>query len=680
MHSIRPRYLEQAGYSVVQWNLAIALSNVLSAYLAGNRRPAFRTAISDDVAGRVYEMTMGKASEWGVIGNPKAGQAPFDTRDQMSAMIGKISDFMSQVFAAPVYLNDLGECNRKELSSKSDFYTEHFVVQPATGWPRSYLQFTPDARTKTGGVRMPGLRTPWSEGIARTLLLLDQGRFSSELIPAGSDVGHFTPRDQPFGALLVLRDQVRAIFRMFLLYAIQGPLLSLHANWRYLSAGYDIAYMTDRRAHTALAVWREEAEYLMSLPLHPVLSLVAAGAQTGSIFTYSGVRALLLRADDAPHLPSPEETTKKPIAQGAVCEAPAGSHLRDAILSEAMEDYSSGLATPCEGDVWGAEATLKAEAALLPLSVGTLYRRLKGLGKLADALTTIATMLGWSKLSTHIGELDAASDFVLCDGLGYSAEPGGPLLGLRPVLSLGNPQVSGFSIRFDENFNSKGSAGAAAPEVITWSTMVVHGHQGQASGQSQLERLYLPAGMWMGETEIDQIHSLTIKKDDKFSEAVASHFKDLSPAGYVQQYYGRSGVVIVPNLASGAKFVQTDWDAVAFNSSFNDVRTAWVGGMIDYLQSENRQLYITRAPNTFNHRFIVQMARGNMIEQYNELGNFVAYDKFDGKIVYDHADVAVNSSTTDLERLVDAAPLGPRVSAPPLTGPAAEEPKLGGTP
>jgi hypothetical protein len=296
---------------------------------------------------------------------------------------------------------------------------------------------------------------------------------------------------------------------------------------------------------------------------------------------------------------------------------------------------------------WGFDK--ERESDVVPMSYGELARIIAGAHRITEYWPEITSRgLQWTNLSADIGMIGAfGADFILCDGTSYSDAPGAGVLGLRPVLSLGNAKAVGIGRRYSNNFNAKGGA-EKVPTDIVESVMVVEGYQGVTGGGAQLERKYIPAGMSMGESDI-QILTAEGSKDDEIIVETLQHYSQQQTKYNVPYYTDIIGAP--PDLA-----VQTDWDPWAKGLTQVDVRAAWITAMNGQMVLTEASRFITRiGGGLFYHRFVVRMSRPKHYELYNEHGTFRQNVPFEGHVEFD-GNISTTVTSAAIETIVQSAP------------------------
>jgi len=612
-------------------------SNVIMAYCAGNRRAAYRSRLSQATNQLMIGKVLGEIDAWDVAKTTQTDKGfTADMREHIKRLEDYLNDFLKSLLTHAEQVPDLGAANLQTLRADDKRWSSTFVSTPSLGYPRLYLGYKPnpvrniaDPQSKTihTVTAVPNPCSQWSRGIAECLLELDRGRFTSELIPGITNVGHHTGKDQPFGAFLSLREQLREVQRIYLVYAIQGCLLVLHANQRLLRKQWELSYAVDQRARLALEVWKDAYDYLLTLPLHPLIAYIANALNTGTIKTYHGTHDVLYRFGEAV------------TANGGKDDL---GELRMLVLNDAVSD----MAEKGTKDIWGCG---KSSADEHPLRIGQFARQLRGTAVIVDGIKTTVSHLQWPTLSGNIGEMwQAGAEFMICDGLGYSGPATAGLLGLRPVLSLGNVKSIGVSRRTQSNFNVISSTpdpgDKTGKKLIEYSAMVVDGYQTPTAEGQTFERLYLPAGMWMGEPDTTTILAPTII--DPVLTRLLDFFEAQNPE-YVEQFYGE------PDIASTDVFQRTDWDGWAIATDESSVRNGLKAGYINQVEAAKTTRYITR--ERFYHRFVVRRSWNHRPEMYDEFGKLKFVLTQDGNILFNEK-LDIKDGTADLEAIVNVAP------------------------
>jgi hypothetical protein len=626
MRGIPPNAIEIPGYLVAPIELEVMVSNVITAYCAGNRRPAFISRIDPETHEAQLNNALTSIDIWQV---QVAKIDVFSLNKRTEELMEKVRGIITGLTKVPLRVSDIGN-HDADIVSQLNGWTSDMVITPSVGYPRKYVRLKADEnRHELNGLNIPSPSNTWCQSIAMMLLSVDQGRFTTDLLPnTEAGVGTHSARERPIGAYLALTEQMNEIFRWYFLYSLQASLFVAHANRRYYTASYELAYSEDIRARQALEARQEAMEMLWALPLHPILGFIAKALQTGSINTYYGKFPALYRYGNG--VGSTISTSEKENH----------SELRRKMVTSAISDYLT------QKDVnWG-----DADADKPVMSIGDLAKRIRSTAHIWEKLSETATKLKWgSSGSGDIGEVNQfCADFTITDGTDYSSDPTAGLLGLKPVLSAANLKLMGFARRFKVDFNA-----ADTRPQITYSVMVGRGYQSAFTKGDVLQRSYVLSGMHMGEDAFTVITAESAENDELVGELLKFYENPVSgwSEPYVRQLYsdGISGV---------DGFVQTDWDAFVFGSDVSKLRTPYLRGFDGQLEPVRAARFLKR--ELWFHRFIVAISRTRDYELYDELGGFQKTLNQDGNVVFDNA-VAMSNTSAPIEAIVDILPQLPNI-------------------
>lgn len=626
--------IEVPGYVVMSVDVSTMLSNIVNIYVTGNRRSVFVSAIDQDTNQSLLTKALTRVSSWQ---NELAKIAILDVTARIKELTTDLGPFLKAMSMPPVRVTDLGAFDRDLLLGTAGWQPTA-VISPSLGYPRKYLRLRPDeTRSELDGLNLPAPANQWSQDVALTLLELDRGRFSMDLIPSieGLSVGAHGTRERPIGMYLGLSKQLDAIFTMYMLYALQGPLLVLHANQRYYKALYELTHVMDVKARVMLERHQEAVDMLLGIPLHPLCSVVASALQTGTVKTNYGTKDLLYRYGSNGF-----------NKNGA--ERDSLSEMRSRMFASIAADMNSPI------DVqWGDKDAPKDITTALDLA-----QRIRSTSSIWEGFAAAATRLKWSNVSGgDIGEVrQSEADFILTDGEGFSDSPTAAMLGIKPVLSLGNAKALGFEVRFQTDFNAQNNR-----PKIEYSAVPVEGYQTADVTGGVLDRLYIMAGMWMGEGGVEPLFA-TSAETSVIIEQLLRHYEQLSAGSnsYVRQHY-------VPGTNVNDTFAQTDWDGWSVGEDIPKVSLAYLEGYKGQLETVRKGLFL-RA-EMFNHRCVVRISRASDLEMYDALGGFRTLLSQDGKVMFDD-DISVTNNTSPLEAVVDIAPTqaGPVAKLPAAIG------------
>jgi hypothetical protein len=252
-----------------------------------------------------------------------------------------------------------------------------------------------------------------------------------------------------------------------------------------------------------------------------------------------------------------------------------------------------------------------------------------------------------------MGELrQSSADYIEVNGEKYSESPDGAIAGLRPLLSQGNPNISGFARRFETRFNSTGSTGGTRLDLIIWSPAVVKGHQSALGTVDVVSRVMLPVGMYMGETIQETVLPETVAREPHLREFIAG----LSTYGrvFVRQLY-RSPV----KQTSTPGATVTDWDPSVDASKLSDMKATLTTILPiieelmnkDVLSISETELMVK---DQFYHRVPVRSNRPEYLIWVTDTGFYGKRLYWDGHIIFDDTSASMAYSSSSLEAIVDS--------------------------
>lgn len=677
MRPVKPRIIPRTGIPFMYADLPTEFSNVIGAHIAGNRRSAAIAPLERSVIDKHLYAARNQLSSRTRDSNIDSWlkmiklDVPNLLGDRMAKLGAELTDWVAGVVGTPVPIRDFGAWIAIELkklarsSSNGDgevkaVWRPHAVMSAALGWPREYLLLNSSSgfeesvpAEKRGRFFMTtNPCSSWNMDHAKTWTTLDMGRYNISLLPPATKVGLHDPKSRPFGEVFALVEQLKELYAFHTLYLLQGSLMIPHQNERAIRKAIDLIYTQHPTVRPATDRWMEDFEFVLSQRQHPLQTFITSAARTGVLETYYGTKDLLLHFGA---LANGEELRTDQDAQD-LDDQPAHDfnkreHLfYDEFLQHIMAEFAIGASDSDEiTEQWGSGCSnnLGAESENAPISIPSLARRIRSLGKLGDRMNTIANTLGWGTLSGNIGTINQCmADFILCDGDAYSAPADAGLLGLRPVLSMGNIKYNVFSIRHDDTFNGKGESTQTPRDNIEYSTMTVPGFQSPTTMADVVARSYLPAGMWMGEQGADAVHPNTIGREAHFRAFI----KSLQAKGQVfnHQYYH------VPNMRTKETPVHiriTDWDVWAYGGAKEDL-IVQMGQVYPRLSTAEEQTFFVRS--RFNHRFPVKMARGRL-RWYDEYGQYGFDLDWDGHLEFDDSELALSTGhMSSLQAIVEA--------------------------
>jgi hypothetical protein len=569
-----------------------------------------------------------------------------DVQKKIDSLTSEMREFIVAVTAQAKMVNNLGDYTFDLIAEQEENWSIRYALTPALGYARRLLFLNPDDNKHLmNGLDLPGPTNPWCQAIAGALVRADSGRFTHALIPGASQLGQalgaFAPNERPMGVLITLTEQLKQVLRYYMLYDLQGTLLTLHANRRYYDANYELSWAVDMKARPALERQKEMRDALLTLPLHPFISYIASALTTGKVASDYGIKDALYRYGDNPR-GSEATDPNTPFVR---------SHFAAQMVEQAVSDMVSS--SPSE---WG-DAEFRSQSIT---SISTLMRRIRSTGSIWDGLSAAAQALGWSDVRAgDVGTLSQnGCDFVLCDGLSYSDDPTASLLGLRPTLSLGNTKVMGFDIKYRDKFNRDNK------HQIRASVIVVKGYQGANASEGVLNRIYIPSGMSMGESPAESV----------FAESAVEEPVIRAMLDRYQREVGANGVIVVQHYRdaddANSVMLQTDWDGWSIGTEKVEVQGSYVRGYAKYLEPLRAVRFLHR--DIFYHRSVAFMSRTDTIDFYNELGGFKTSLSYRGRLLFNN-EVSVMHAPGSLEMIVEAAPMQSTTTHKSPAGGAADQ-------
>lgn len=622
MKGIPPTTIPQDGMTVLNVDLREMVSNVVTAYCAGNQRSVWRAVVPTADILFLLDLAITPPDKW----LPFELEAALDPKSRYKQVPIEVSHVITGLFQRPRSSVSYGSSLTADLLGQADMWGDEYVALPAFGYARRRLRLlanTDMTRGFSGSVsytRVPSPCSKWNRAIAFLCIMADMTRWSEGLLPTmeSSQVGGHPYKDQPYGAMMAFDKQLKMIWSLASLYRIQGSLIVAHANRRLTEKAAQLRMGIDLRSKPALLAREEAIAPIYDIRLHPLASVICRALMTGTVKTYHGEKDIL-------------------YCHGKIDTNSDGDEdIGEAIVKDALEEFGKE-----KSDRWGDCIAKGSE----PISLSTLSRQALSLGEFHKSWGELATKLGWSDISMNVGVVTQENaDFILCDGTYYSHEPAAGLLGLIPVLSLGNIKVGGYNRRFAANF------GLAADRSVAFAycPMVVDGFQSATGSAASYERLYIPSGMSMGESGTEQFLADAITSDPLIGEVV-QHFVAKS-ATYVEQHYTDPAGENVPD------FTPTDWDGFATADTLLDANTRLSLGYVGQTLSAKSSRYMYK--DRFFHRFPVKRAREDVIRWFLATG---VYDRDlvqDGNVSFSPSEMTQHTSA-DLEKLVSSASVAP---------------------
>jgi len=691
-------------------NPITVLNNQIGAMIAANQRPYYaavastvngseskdpllsKTEATIRVGRNLNELVTKRVSDWEV-------RMTFEGKLEEGLILalagenGVGKQWMQMLTSMPELYPNMGKQLEELVTSARKETRLTFVAMPSTGFARPYFDLglmLPDGLNH--GLRLPDPKSEWSRTLALLLWLFDLPRFGPTLIPdlaQAATPGHDV-KSRPFGSGLALANQINRAFEIPMLYAVQGTVWYAHLVREFNQYRSELATQRDVRTKTAITARMEAEDMILRLPLHPVLRIASNMLQKGRALTYFGEA-------DAYYIPVTDINDASVIPS----EADAGLRkwtLERDLITEAINDQ----VTEAKSEVpWGVNPDPKKPNDVV--SYGRFSRQLKSLGAIVERWSTqYAGKLGWKENNTGAASyvVQAAANYMLTDGRGYSEDPSAALAGIKPCLSVGNLRYAGRTRRSETNWNAKatslpgkspdGDGLVSRQTTIIYSALAVTGYQTPVDGAGVYTRVYMPAGMLMGEPDVTIRLFPSLDADPVLATAFSA-YREFS-SGYVRQQYGEPE-------SNGPEFFITDWDGYGEATDRDRATKALLSGYKKFVSAlEDSAIAFS---SLFKHRFVVKRSivpvaerpggvqseaevmptngGGELIfEVFNSVGRPWALLRQDGNLGYD-GDDRINASDAVIQALVDTIHDGRSISAtePSVTGVQVnvEEPK-----
>jgi hypothetical protein len=253
MKSIDRLVQDTAGYYVQPVNTNAVFSNVINAYIWGNRRGSRAVTLTPKAARQFLRFALRdpdysrnirhRLSE--MVDKDKE-RFSFDSRKMFDTLNDEVREMILILLEEKSLIRDYGDCIASQLL-EIDGWTPEYVVAPSLGYPRARLKFTAnnpaDGPSVTDGyLKLPTPNSNWSLGIATTLMCIDAPRFDADLIPKLENVGRDDLKGLPMGQLKSVILQIVFIMAFGELYLAQAWKLSQAPHTRLFNKAYDLTY------------------------------------------------------------------------------------------------------------------------------------------------------------------------------------------------------------------------------------------------------------------------------------------------------------------------------------------------------------------------------------------------------------------------------------------------------
>lgn len=683
---------------VLQIDASLLISNALNIIIHNNHRPTMFRDLTDVTMRqwRSKSYIQRDGSQMLRLAEQfQAGRPP----SPATAFLQDYKDVASALMSEPTYHRDAGEALR-DCVTRVGTWGVSYVALPALGTARAYYQLRMQGHELATPFTLPSwtpasgdaLRTDNSDPMAITVesagpsglrdvianiaMAFDRPAISADLVPDSKTAA--SPRESReafWGQATAALNQVDRLRAIGLLWCRQLDAFALRMHDPMWDLAFELAHAQFPRERPILERYAELRSAVRDLiPIHPFLESVTNLINQVSLSTYWGTKRAAFR------FVSVEQEQIHRGRQSAMAQR---------LMLYAMAEYANLRSLATGANAWPVKWAADNAPDLSQTEItGILRSGAPAPGEPTDTQTysdvlewaavneklvamwaDVARSLNWSgAVPAQAYTVDAAgADFMVTDGQGFSDNPAAAIAGLRPLLSLGNIQASGFERRMLTNFGL-GKVSAQAPELdnggvespmaFSWSTIVAKGHTTALKGKDAYIRFYMPPGMWMGEPGV-MTRFAGGMEEDPIGQMVVGYYMGASPGGYVKENYSPPRVSI-SRTANGATYMVTSWDAVAVSSNAPDnAQTALLAGYGEQNTSKKLDYYFY-SPD-FKLRTPVAMTRAPQFDVYDELGAFVETKQFDGHILFG-GDIALPNDSSVVDAYVDLL----RVTAPAL--------------
>jgi len=653
MQGIKPQIMEMAGFVVQPIDLAMTFGNVLTAITTCNHRPSmlppFTTTALESWRSAAVAAT--KADDVTEMAKQLTAARGGDAlRSPLALFLKHYEDVAATLISAPVYVADIG-AEVADTLLRDGSWSKQWVSSPSLGYAREYI--SPSAGIPA--FRPTGLPN-WEDDVAdvegaqsaRSMMatlamVFDRPMLTDRLIPDAKTLTTRDNREPWWGTTKSAMAQADRLTAVGLLYERQLDAFWMHFTTPFITMAASLARAAYPREAPILDFkLRLIEEMKRQLPCHPLLRSIAEMYSKVTVSTYYGDKQLVYRHGPAEYTPSSNSTER---SRGR-------SQLAQIIIAEAIAD-AARLRALAVDNAWPGELLRDIAPGVKPGVTAAILSASGAHYGLAEWLhdyrryvahwPELVRVLGWgSGVSAQAFHVDqSCADFLLTDGDYYSGNPSAALAGVRPTLSLGNVKASGFTRRFQADFNTGPVPGTAAmptdgtdtPVSMMWSTLTAKGHMAAVGGPLALTRFFIPTGMSMGETGAE-VRFYDGRVADPVGDAVLAVYRQASSKGYVTHWYADPVSRTSRQLANGS-YLRTDWDTwthAGQPTAAQELLLAGYGAQNVDVSPVNQYLY---RESGWPLRFPVAIATIGDFEWYDEMGELRDMLKRDGHVLFD---------------------------------------------
>lgn len=564
-------------------------------------------------------------------------------------------------------------------AASSGMITSKFVVTPTTGYPREVVFFTNgvaqanvdptkvDASTPRPakldteqGLFAVSPGSPFARDLAGLLMGLDIARFGYHMVPSLANLGGDRAKERPIGANLTIGRLANQLMGIPQLYLIQATVWFARMFGPFNRWRAELAMARDERSRVAIEARLRNEEFVMGLPLHPLLTYVTNGFKPTTSESMLG---------DGPHYWVPSARPFGGLdSYGKADRAQGWSECIDEVfLRQSILEHTTSV----NNVDWGTGSD-----DLMVEGYANVVRRIRGLNdiekKATDLWSELTSQLGWSELPCDPPRPHQLSAYwMLTNGVAFTDDPSHAALGIRPCLALSNAKYTGTRVRSDDDFNTKIEASGYTRFV--YSVLPVKGYQDPTDGTAAYIRVFAPLGMNMGEPSYE-VREPNISRANPIFSAAIKRYKALNPQ-YVKVFYRTPGAFNrEEDVPVG--FRTTDWDGYAEGETPERCIAALTAGYAGQTEAAEETPYMFS--NELRHRIIVQNTfleldegliperitiepEGNgppILEVVDSDGRVWKALRQDGAVSY-AGDNELTNSSDSIERIVESFPIGP---------------------
>lgn len=696
MRSIHGAALQQAALAVVPINPTRALGNVFTTICHLSRFAAdepsvdgatLRSLLTNTLAPRRDWFSLALGGEWvkpEKMEEPLPKDAVRPNYDSFELLFAKwygnaeVLRYLHRVIKKMIVglvgparvRDDYGMCLMSKLIEGSpedaNFtgFKQMWAIAPASGATREMLKCDIAFQNPLRPFEAPHLGSRSVTALAHALMILDTWRIKGVMFTPPETIDNIDSRNlKMLGQGKVIEWIVSRFAAFGILYrlAAQRLLRSVHHRARIAARTLYRQRWGERHADIMAIDDASEADYNSKVPNHPLGTYLESAWSTGEVLIEVGRHDAIYFADQ-PALSEPDgriTNIREYLQQRKVPDACGDREL--STLAYLYESHLARLSVYGRQTDWCASANWGWTGGDYPENqhlIEVLAALRSDPGLLTD-VTNLARELGWGSLTGKLGTIDfLGADFALTDGDKSTVPMDQVVLGMTPLLSLGNRKALAITPHLSKGWH-------AATQGL--STVPFKGVVDVLKSKIHLERRYLPFSMCMGEEDVSPLNSINSEgSHDRVALEIRSHFSNKA-SKYINPFYRD----LSPTPPATSRVRQTVWDPVGTSRDDDKLPDNLIADWQSAIDSQAEDssdltMAIRTSGKPFNGRMFLGLARGSVVYVLNQRGMYVDDVAESGTVLFDN-DIEPTYDVADTDKFLALTPASNAIEVLSLT-------------